>query len=381
LGESPRLAVGLGQLYPPPEAVAARRKGTSVTPSRIRSRRLGAILATALFTVALVPGLATAADTRLMSITMTTPTRVSVPAEGKGPYGTTFEVDIANTGGQNLAHTVLTIKGNGTGMGVVAISDTDGGTDATFCTSSGATITCDYSSLGPGQTRTIAVVYSISSDYTPPTVTDPPTPVFTASVTTNNENGSNQQTFPVGSGTFVVEPTGDNTLATFELAGSSEDLATAGVDASKSNKLSTNVKFNTANKELIQINEDDSTTTGFYACPTGLSCQNDYSEVTTSTETFSTAPFLTWKLTALVPKTYSLSQGFVAHFLSRSSTYDWILYFKDKSAMCPSSATALATKITTDHHCISGLSLTKFDKTFNQLLVTVVMDHQGGLKY
>lgn len=355
-----------------------------MTGSRVRSRRLGAILLTALFTIALVPGLTSAADTRLLTISMSQPTRVSVPAPDKGPYATMFEVRIANDGGQNLAHTVLTIDANATDdteLSLVTSYDPDGGDDAssTFCTTTGTTIVCDYASLSAGAARTVAVVVAVTSAYD---ATPPQGVLFSASATTNNENGSNQQTFTADSGSFAVEATEANTLATFVLDGIvGQNLSTGNTGGS--NKLNTNVTFNTANKELVQINEGDSQTLGLYACPAGLSCQPDFSEVTTTSGSFANSPFFTWKLTAIVPKTYALSQGFVAHYPTGATSYVpgapgyWTLLFKNKSALC---GTDIDAKIASAHQCIKTLSLTKLDRTSNLLVVEVVMDHQGGMK-
>ena len=317
------------------------------------------------------------------------PTKVSVPADGKGPYATKFEVQILNSGGQNLANTVLTIRADATNrdglsLNPLATFDPGGGDDAssTFCSTSGDVITCDYGSLRAGQERTVAVVVNVTDTYV---AAGQPTGLFTATVTTNNENGSNTQTFDASSGAFAVEATGNDTLSTFvldEIVG--QNLATSNVGGT--NKLNTNVTFNTSNKELVQINEGVASTAGLYACPAGLSCQPDYSEVTTTSGIFATSPFFTWRLTAIVPKTYSLSQGFVAHYPAGATTYDssdttgayWTLLFKNKSALCGSN---VAAKIATAHQCITTLSLTKFDKTFNLLVVEVIMDAQGGARY
>jgi len=424
--------VGVGHWYRRRKGESNTQEGSSsVSGSRLRSRRLGAILATALFTIALVPGLATAADTRILwigapDLSVDTvadgvfrpdnagnlfasglPTRVSVPADGKGPYATMFQVEILNSGGQNLANTVLTIDANATGnakLALVKFYDPDNGHDAdsNFCPATTTNvITCDYASLGAGQSRTVAVVVSVSAGYVAPAS---PGVLFKASVTTNNENGSNAQTFTASSNgpldangdpipnspAFAVEANGADTLSTFVLDGvTGENLSTS--DVTGTNKLNSNITFNTSNKELVQINEATSGdgTTGFYKCPDGLHCESQYSEVSTTSGFFDSAPFFTWTLTAVVPKTYALSQGFVAHYPVGAKTFDftdktnkyWILYFKNKSAFCPTSPAALPDKITADHQCISALSLTKFDKTYNKLVVTVIMDHQGGLKY
>lgn len=305
------------------------------------------------------------------------PTRVSVPAANKGPYATMFEVDILNSGGQNLAHTILTIRADATnraGLSLATSYDPDGGSDANSppCTTTGDVIVCNYGSLAAGQKRTVAVVVNITNAYV---ATGQPAGLFTATVTTNNENGSNAQTFNASSGAFAVEASGNNSLSTFVLDGIvGENLSTS--DVAGANKLNTNVTFNTSNKELVQINEGASTT-AIYPCPTGLSCQPDYSEVTTTSGSFADTPFFTWKLTAIVPKTYSLSQGFLAHFATGTTTYDWILYFKNRSALC---GTDIDAKIASAGHCIKTLTLTKFDKTSNLLVIEAVMDHQGGMK-
>jgi hypothetical protein len=384
-----------------------------VTGTRVRGRRLGGILAASLFIIATLPGAAIAANTRFLWIGqpdlkvdtvddgifrpdnsgILVPSTVSVPATGTGPNATRFYVEIYNSGGQNLANTVLTVNADAKGLAgldlnAAATYDPTGGDSASsvFCSTSGDVITCDYGSLPSGATRTIAVVVNVSDAFT---ATDT-SGLFTASVTTNNENGSNFQTFGADSGTFKVSAFGDNSLSTFLLEGNDKHLFTSPT-GTKGGNLSTDVKFNAANKELVSINEDSSGdgTTGFYKCPSGLSCQSLYSEVTTTTGSFSSAPFFTWTLTAVVPKTYSLAQGFLAHYPTGAKTFDftdttnayWILYFKDKSALCPLTDAALATKIASAHQCIYTPTLVKIDKSTNLLTIKAVMDHQGGAKY
>ena len=396
-----------------------------------------------------MPGLATAADTRILWIGapdlavdtngdgipdnsgklyvragtgQQLPTKVSKPATDTGPNATMFQVEILNSGGQNLAHTILTINADAQSsvrcpivppatepsatcldsLKRIAIYDPDGGNDAdsTFCTpATGDVITCNYGSLPALGSRTVAVVVSVSDGYD---VTKQTRALFSATVTTNNENGQNTQTFSASSGpeldsngdpipgspAFTVDDTAANSLYTFVLDGvDNENLFTSGVGGNGGN-LNTNVKFDTSNKELVQINEGDSTTSGFYQCPSGLSwrCINEYSEVTTTSGSFGGPDFFTWKLTALVPKTYALSQGFVAHYPAGATTFVfndptnayWLLFFKNKSALC---GTDVAAKIATAGQCILGApTLTKYDKTMNLLVVTVVMKNQGGMK-
>lgn len=305
------------------------------------------------------------------------PTKVSVPGPGLGPYATMFEVQILNGGGQNLANTVLTIDADVQDVATLSLNtiyDPDGGDDASsdFCSIDGDTITCDYASLSAGTERTVAVVVDVTSAYD---VATQVTPLFAASVTTNNENGANQQTFEATSGAFGVDAFGADGLNTFLLDGVTAALGTTGVTGS--NKLSTNVNFNTANKELVSIVEAAATAVK-YLCPAGLDCQPEYSEVTTTTGTFGTAPYFRWTITAIVPKMYALSQGFVAHYPTDALNPDWILPFKSKNSSCGDDIDAT---IAAQGQCINVLSLTKFDKSSNLLTVEVIMDAQGGMRF
>jgi hypothetical protein len=384
-----------------------------VTRSRVRGRRIGGILAASLFILSAMPGLVTAANTRTLWIGSPdavanagniSATKVSVPGAAPAPINSTvFAVQIKSTDNQNLAHTALKIDWNPSGNAGLTFNtkyDPDGGTDASdaFCTSAGTVITCDYGSLAGGAERTVAVVVDVARTFD---VAHQAAALFSAQVTTNNENGTNQQLFTADSSTkrdaggnvtfqgFAVTAFGGDSVYTFALEGPDKHLFTSGVGTGGS--LSTDVKFNAGNKELVAINEAASGngTTGFYQCPSGLNCQSQYSEVSTTSGSFADAPFFTWTLTAIVPKTYSLSQGFVAHYPTGAKTFDfndttnayWILYFKNRSALCGTGDAAIAAKIASAHQCIKTLSLTKYDKTSNLLVIEVVMDHQGGMKY
>ena len=364
--------------------------------SRIRSRRLGAILATAVFTLALIPGLATAANSRTLWIGSPDaqgnagkllPTTVSVPAAAPAPVNSTeVVVQIKSTDNQTIAHTILTIdsnKSNNAGLSLNTYFDPATGTKPAACTDDGKVITCSYGNLEARGQRTLAVIVDVAPGYTAGSQTQP---LFWSKVTTNNENGSNQQLFIAASGPssddpdapspgFAVSGFNANNVFTFVPPGQAKQLFTSGVGGAGGD-LSTNVSFKSAG-EVVAITEGTSNATT-YPCPSDLSCQGSYAEVSTTSGFFSTTPFFTWTVTAIVPKTYSLSQGFVAHYPTGSTTSNWRLLFKDRSATCGAD---VAAKIASAHQCISALSLTKLDKTTNLLVVTVVMDHQGGLKY
>ena len=349
-----------------------------------------------MFTIALVPGLATAANTRTLWIgspdaqTNTGKifaTKVSVPSATAPVNSTLFVVQIKSTDNQNLAHTILTINSNAgpnTGLSLNTYYDPDGGSDAddTFCSDDSGVITCNYGSLAAGTERTVAVVVNVASTYV---VTGQVKPLFTARVTTNNENGTNQQLFTADSGPFPPSTTngfavtafdGDNVF-TFTPDGDSPTLFTSPVGGN--NKLQSTVNFTADGGKLVSMTEGTSAPTDtFYRCPTGLNCQPFWSQVTAGNGTFDSAPYFTWTLTALVPKSYTLSQGFVAHYQTGAADPDWTLLFKDKSSLCGADITA---KIEAQGHCISALSLSKPVNNVSTLVVTVVMDHQGGLKY
>ena len=361
-----------------------------MTRSRARGR-LGAILATALFTIALMPGLASAANTRDLLIgtpVLTTdnsgtltPTPVSRPL-GANLHSTYLAVEILSNDNQNLAHTVLTVtvpKQTGT-----TVHDPfDPGpstTDAEPCTrTNGQTstvFTCDYGSLEAFGGRTIAIVIDVASTFT---VAGQAVPFASAQATTNNENGTNQQLFPADSGSFRVQDFNANHLDSWVPNGThGKAFSTAALGDIGAGKLSSTISFDTSANETISLTDGTTVPNGKYQCPTApvvLSCQSDFSEAVTATGSFTSSPYFTWTVTALVPKTYSLSQGFVAHYLTGATDPDWILMFKAKSSFCGS------LEITSNGHCIRTLSLDKYDKTNNKLTLVLVMDHQGGLKY
>ena len=370
-----------------------------MTRSRARGRRLGAILATALFTIALMPGLATAANnSRTLWIGapallvdgdndgkpdnpgVLTPTPVSRPL-GANIHSTYFEVEILSTDNQNLAHTVLTVT-IPIQTGATVHSPFDPGpstTDADPCvptvTTSDNVFTCDYGSLSAFGERTIAFVVDIASTFD---VAHQAAKFVSAKVETNNETGPNQQLFTADSTTFQVQAFNANHLDSWVPNGNSKNFSTAALGDTDAGKLSSTVSFTTSSNETISLTDGTTVPNGKYQCPTQpvvLSCQSDFSEAVTATGSFTDSPYFTWTVTALVPKTYSLSQGFVAHYLTGATDPDWILMFKAKSSFCGT------LDITSNGHCIKTLTLDKYDKTNNKLTLVLVMNHQGGLKY
>jgi hypothetical protein len=367
-----------------------------VIDSRIRSRRSGAILAAALFIIATMPGLATAANSRSLFIgapdAVTNdgklfPTTVSKPGQGAPDNATKFVVQIKSTDNQNLAHTVLTIDANfqGTdGLTFNTIYDPNqvGDDDATFCGHVGTLITCDYGSLTPAiGSRTVAVVVNVTDGYVAPANQ----PLFWAKVTTNNENGSNQQVFIAASGPtdgvitppppFNVSAFNPNLLTSFAAPGQVKHLFTS--SPTVGGTLGTTVDFtgHSAGDEVAI--KDGASDPATYPCPAKLTCISEYSEVSIGDGSFSATSYLTWTLVALVPKSYTLSQGFVAHFNTLTNN-DWTLFFKNASSYC---GTGFPATIAPAQQCIvSKPTLSKPVNGFSTLTVIVAMNHQGGMK-
>jgi hypothetical protein len=290
-------------------------------------------------------------------------------------------VEILSTDNQNLAHTVLTVTfPKQTDITVHNPYDPAGGTDANPCARSDGLVnivfTCDYGSLTPAlPERTIAFVMDVASTFN--TVTQAARFV-SAQVTTNNENGTNQQTFPASSGSFQVQARNPNHLASWVPSGQSNaSFSTAALGSQDAGNFSSTIAFDTSSNEAVALTEG--TTTAYYPCPTGLACAlpTEYTEATTTSGSFAGSPYFRWTLRALVPKTYTFSQGFVAHYLSQTDTDPDILYFKDKSAYCGSDTAA---KIAAANWCIFSAALSKPVGGFSTLTLILLMNHQGGMK-
>ena len=344
-----------------------------------------------------MPGLATAANSRDLFIgtppltaatdKTITPTPVSKPFSGD-THSTFVEVGIKSNDNQNLAHTVLTVTiPTPTGLTVHTPVETPtppaGADPCTTVTANGTTTTtCDYGSLGAFDSRTLAYVIDVAStfDFAHQAAT-----FISATATTNNENGSNLQEFKANSGSFQVQDATADFLASWVPSGTNgKSFATTALGGDGAGNLSSIITFDASADETISLTDGKKSPSGPYQCPTlpvVLSCQDDYSEAVTTSGFFGSPSYFHWTLNALVPKTYSLSQGFVAHYPTGATTYDptdpsfWTLFFKSKASFCGS------LDITSNGHCIKTLTLTKYDKTFNKLTIELVMDHQGGLKY
>ncbi len=314
---------------------------------------------------------------------------VLIPTPVNAGFSTAVPIQILNGGNQTLAHVLLSFPITGTSL-TSGLTITDiGGTNAASCWKvfDGSTppavtgVSCNFDNLAAGAVRSFFVVVAVSS-----TFDTTQTNLFTASVTTNNENGSNLQYFTASSGSFQVLATNPDGLSTFVPPGQlSKSFSTDAVVGS--NKLQTKLDFTqSAGGNLVAIAEDNTTeTTYLYKCPSGLTCQPVETTITIqdglsgTSAGFSSSPFLTVTLTALVPKTYTLSKAFVAHYGTDATVPDWILYWGTKSTRCGAD---IAAKLATIDQCFNSATLSKPDATGNQTLVLqFVAKGNGGNRY
>ena len=304
--------------------------------------------------------------------------------------GGTTKIDVTVLSGdnQNIAHTVLFFPANETDLAPGLTVSYVFGPDSGLCTPTGETsapsVQCDFGSLAAGTSRTVSILVDVAGDFTPPPATTPPAPLFTANVETNNENGQNNQVFLATSGTFAVDPATDNDFGTYVKPGitSAQTIGTSGAQGT-ANKLTTAVTFlpSQANGNLVQIAEESGTEVN-YLCPIGLDCQPDATtvDIDGGNAEFGTSPYLTWKLTAQVPKTFNLNKAFVAHYPTGSTASDWQLFWSDKSDRCGSNPGAT---VAANGQCLLTATLSKADKATDlaTLVIEVLTDHNGGMRY
>ncbi len=94
-------------------------------------------------------------------------------------------------------------------------------------------------------------------------------------------------------------------------------------------------KTNSGEWQPRQIAEESGTEVD-YVCPDGLTCQPDATtvDIDDGNGDYSASPYLTWTLTALVPKTFTLSKAFVAHYPTGATASDWQLFWSSRSDKC-----------------------------------------------
>ena len=352
--------------------------------TRARSSRVVAIAATAvLIAMGMLSGPASAADSRelyLGSAPLTAPgfdnDKILLPTAVSQGGTTMFTVSLVSNDNQTVAHAQMSVAIATTPAGLTldTFYDPDGGSDASFCAAGASGINCDFGNLPGFAERTIAVVVNVSGSFP----TSGAGALFSATATTNNENGSNQQLFTASSGTFAVLAANANGLNTFAKPGQAKHLETNAIGTGGAGKLQTLVDFTADGGGDTVAITDGTNPSGKYACPAGQTCQADYSEVLFSRTDFG-APYLKWSIKAQVPGTYTLAKGFLVHYTS-ATTADPIMFFKDKTVFCGSN---IAATLAVKHQCIQTATLTKVDKAtgFATLTIEAYFDHNGGSRF
>ena len=312
---------------------------------------------------------------------------VLIPTPVSAGFATAVPIQVLNGDNQTIAHVNLTFPSPANppgyptlasgGLSFVAPVE---GTDASACSPVGSpvtSVTCNFDNLAAGAVKSFYIVLNT-------TVATTVANLVSVQVTTNNENGSNLQLFTSTSGAFKVAAASTDGLNAFVPPGQLRKLfSTNGVGGS--NKLQTSLDFaESAGGNLVAIAETDGGSTSFlYTCPSGLSCQPIETTVSvqdglTGSATQFTGPYLTITLTALVPKTYSLSKAFVAHYGASTTTPDWILYWGTKSTRC---GTNVAATLANLDQCFNNATLSKPNADgFETLVLQVTTKHNGGLR-
>lgn len=311
-----------------------------------------------------------------------------LPTAVNAGFSTAVPVQLKSVDNQTIAHAVLTFPAGGafttaSGLQITAV----GGTNASACPTISdpvRSITCNFDNLPGFALRSLFFVVSTTNPIAP-TVD---APVFKVQVTTNNENGSNLQLFTADSGTgFAIQPTSANGLSTFVKPAPGQLRQTFNTNGvAGTNKLQTKVDFDqSAGGNLVSIAETDNGSTNFlYTCPDGQSCQPVETTISITNDLSGSAtefgsPFLQVTLTALVPKTYTLSKAFVAHYGPSVTTPDWILFWNTKATKC---GTDPATILATMPSCFQSATLTKPNSDgLETVTLTVLMKHNGGARF
>jgi hypothetical protein len=359
-------------------------------------RKATAIAVAAMLAVSIIgSGSAIAADTRILWVGSPPPPSADPPPT-PGTIGAlkftpvsaggTTKIDylVKSYDNQTISHVILSIPSVSapTPNGLLTINTVYGpNEDACGDWQKGDTIlTCDFGNFGALDERSITVVWDVAQSFDTST-----TDAFTASVRTNeqlNPNGSNGQIYEATSGTTLVSPFSANALSTFSTPGQLKRWGTSEVGGQAGN-LSTSILFRaTDTGNVLNITEagDGSDLALAYPCPEGLICQPDLVQVTIDSGdlTFG-APYVEWTLTALVPKTYTLSKAFVAHYKTGETIPDWILY-NTKPYSCGSNPAAT---VASKGHCAISFTLGKPDKVtgLSRLEIKFLSDGNGPARY
>ncbi len=271
-------------------------------------RNLAAFIVASALALSAFGGIAQAANSRIFSVIVGTPTAVSQGGATK------FDVTVQSGDNQTIANVVLSLPAPGLawpgGVTITAVF----GANASMCSpSDGTSLRCDFGNIAAFGTRTIAILANVATS-----VPQGDSIVFSASAATNNENGSNLQVETGSSSPLHVIAFSANSVTTFTLGGL---VSTSALGISDAGNLQTTLNLiqnNGANGNAIVIAEGTSSTQPTYCVNLKLTCQPDFTNVDVNAGS-PVSPYLETILTANVPKTYNIKKAFVIHVLANGS--------------------------------------------------------------
>jgi hypothetical protein len=288
-------------------------------------RKLAAGAATGMLALSLIGGgTASAADSRDYSVTVSTPTAVSQGAATK------FDITVQSWDNQTIANVHLSVPDINstipwpTGITIATVF----GPNASMCSWTATSVSCDFGNLSAFGVRKISVLASVAS-----TVPTGSSITFSASAETNNENGANIQVESGTSAPLQVLAFNPNSVTTANLGGSA---GTSALGTSGAGNLQTALSLlqdNGGNGNVIVITEGTSTTQPAVCVSLKLTCQPDFADVTVNAGA-AISPYLETVITANVPKTYNIKKAFVIHLETEGSLTPGFPLYNVSSTSC-----------------------------------------------
>ena len=291
------------------------------TTSRMPARAAG-MLAAAMLALSVLAAPASAANSRVYSVTVSTPTPVSAGGVTK------FDITVDSNDNQTIANMHLSVPGIGNSLPTGVTITTVFGPDAALCSPpTAAGLSCDLGNIAANGERHISVLASVAASVAGGTVL-----TFTASAETNNENGSNLQV-ERGSASVTALAFNANAITTFNLSG---QAGTSALGSPGAGNLHTRVNLlqnNGGAGNAIAIVEGTNTTQPAYCVSLKLTCQLDFADITVNAGATVT-PYLETTLVANVTSKYSVKKAFVIHVLSNGTVETGFPLFNSQATSC-----------------------------------------------
>jgi hypothetical protein len=283
---------------------------------------LAGLVTTAVLALSVLGGsTALAADSRIFSVSVTTPTDAS-----QGAF-TKFDVLVQSGDNQTIANVKLKIPGTGdtwpANYEIANIFGEDGASCPGFTTTSA---TCNFGNITAFDHRLITVLVKLPANATSGTT-------FSASAETNNENGTNVQVKKTTSGPLTVVPASANGVTTANLNGL---VSTADLTKTGAGNLSTTLNLiqdNGGKGNVVVIQEGTTTTQPAVCVSLKLTCQPDFVDLTVNSGAAVT-PYLETILTAKVPSSYNIKKAFVIHVLSNGTVDTGFPLYNSTTTSC-----------------------------------------------